>query len=131
MSPYDAVDPTPVQLAVIQAQALDTSHLTMQGWNGRSLETHGAAHALQGHFMEAVERDRSLQSLATDAFRSSIRAYAAYPAAVKDVFHVKKLHLGHVAHSFALRCTLAPQAAPIGIHMRLRLYMGEIGQSMI
>lgn len=61
--------------------------------------------------MEAVGRDRSLQSLATDAFRSSIRAYAAYPAAVKEVFHVKKLHLGHVAHSFALRCTPAPQAA--------------------
>ena len=53
--------------------------------------------------MEAVTRDRSLQSLATDAFRSSIRAYAAYPAAVKNIFHVKKLHIGHVAHSFALR----------------------------
>ena len=75
----------------------------MQGWSGRSLETHGAAHALQGHFMDAVARDRSLQSLATDAFRSSVRAYAAYPAAVKNIFHVKKLHTGHVAHSFALR----------------------------
>ncbi|CAL5219539.1 g1390 [Coccomyxa viridis] len=76
---------------------------TQQGWNGRSLETHGGAHALQGHFMEAVARDRSLQSLATDAFRSSVRAYAAYPVAVKNIFHVKKLHIGHVAHSFALR----------------------------
>ena len=46
----------------------------VQGWNGRSLETHGGAHALQGHLMEAVARDRSLQSLATDAFRSSVRA---------------------------------------------------------
>lgn len=77
--------------------------LWMQGWNGKSLETHGSAHALQGHFMEAVARDRDLQSLATDAFRSSVRAYAAYPVAVKNVFHVKKLHIGHVAHSFALR----------------------------
>jgi hypothetical protein len=45
-----------------------------------------------------------LGSLASDAFRSSVRAYAAHPAALKDVFHVKRLHLGHVAHSFALRC---------------------------
>ncbi len=32
------------------------------------------------------------------------RAYATHPSSVKDVFHVKRLHLGHVAHSFCLRC---------------------------
>lgn len=53
--------------------------------------------------MEAVSADPGLRSLAADAFRSSVRAYAAHPAALKDVFHVKRLHLGHVAHSFALR----------------------------
>lgn len=53
--------------------------------------------------MDAVSHDHALRSLADDAFRSSVRAYAAHPAALKDVFHVKKLHLGHVAHSFALR----------------------------
>ncbi len=100
----------------------------MQGWNGRSLETHGAAHALQGQFMEAVGRNRSLQSLATDAFRSSIRAYAAYPAAVKEVFHVKKLHLGHVAHSFALRCSLVLASSTGRHHIRLHLYVGGMGQ---
>ena len=42
------------------------------------------------------------------ACRSYIRAYAAHPASVKDIFHIKHLHLGHVADSFALRCILTP-----------------------
>jgi len=37
------------------------------------------------------------------AFQSFICAYAAYPASVKRVFHVKNLHLGHVATSFGLQ----------------------------
>ena len=36
------------------------------------------------------------------------RAYATHPASVKDVFHVKRLHLGHVAYSFCLECALRP-----------------------
>ncbi|EIE24630.1 DEAD-domain-containing protein [Coccomyxa subellipsoidea C-169] len=74
-----------------------------QGRPGRTLDTHTGAHALQARLGEAVSADPGLRSLAADAFRSSVRAYAAHPAALKDVFHVKRLHLGHVAHSFALR----------------------------
>ncbi len=36
--------------------------------------------------------------------RRFTRAYATHPSSVKDVFHVKRLHLGHVAHSFCLKC---------------------------
>jgi ATP-dependent RNA helicase DDX31/DBP7 len=32
-----------------------------------------------------------------------VRAYATHAAAVKHVFHVRRLHLGHVAHAFALK----------------------------
>jgi hypothetical protein len=35
---------------------------------------------------------------------------------VKDVFHVKRLHLGHVAHSFCLKCAanaLVTQRLPV------------------
>lgn len=32
-----------------------------------------------------------------------MRAYATHSAAEKHIFHVKKLHLGHMAKSFALR----------------------------
>ena len=35
-------------------------------------------------------------------------AYATYPSAMKGIFHIKNLHLGHLAKAFALRET--PQA---------------------
>ncbi|KAI8517836.1 ATPdependent RNA helicase, partial [Branchiostoma belcheri] len=36
-------------------------------------------------------------------YQSFIRAYATFPSTLKHIFHVKKLHLGHVAKSFGLR----------------------------
>lgn len=53
--------------------------------------------------MDAVDGDADLRQMASAAFRAFVRAYAAHPASVKDIFHIKKLHLGHVADSFALR----------------------------
>lgn len=35
--------------------------------------------------------------------RSFIRAYATHPSSLKHVFHIKSLHLGHLAASFGLR----------------------------
>lgn len=37
------------------------------------------------------------------ALQSFIRAYTTYPRELKHVFHVRLLHLGHVAKSFGLR----------------------------
>ena len=37
------------------------------------------------------------------AYQSFVRAYATYPSSLKHIFHIKNLHLGHVAKSFALR----------------------------
>lgn len=48
--------------------------------------------------------------LARKAFWSTCRAYATHPASEKHIFHVKRLHLGHLAKSFALR------EAPSNIH---------------
>ena len=31
-----------------------------------------------------------------------MRAYASYPTSLKPIFHIKNLHLGHVAKSFGL-----------------------------
>ncbi|KAJ3177034.1 ATP-dependent RNA helicase dbp7 [Geranomyces variabilis] len=42
-------------------------------------------------------------SLAQSAFKSHVRAYATHVAAERHIFHIKKLHLGHIAKSFALR----------------------------
>ena len=37
------------------------------------------------------------------AYQSFVRAYATYPSNLKHIFHIKNLHLGHLAKSFALR----------------------------
>lgn len=41
--------------------------------------------------------------LCVAAYQSFVRAYATYPSNLKHIFHVKNLHLGHVAKSFGLR----------------------------
>lgn len=38
----------------------------------------------------------------TLAYQSFVRAYASYPSSLKSIFHIKNLHLGHVAKSFGL-----------------------------
>lgn len=40
---------------------------------------------------------------ARKAFQSFIRAYATHGKETKHIFHVKSLHLGHVAKTFALK----------------------------
>lgn len=44
-----------------------------------------------------------MKKLAKDAFCSWVRAYTAHRGELKRIFMVKKLHLGHVAKSFALK----------------------------
>ncbi|PRW60362.1 DEAD-box ATP-dependent RNA helicase 17 [Chlorella sorokiniana] len=67
------------------------------------VERHQGAYALQKQLMEGVAADRHLTALGGDAFRSWVRSYATHATAVKDIFHVRRLHLGHVAHAFALK----------------------------
>ena len=43
-----------------------------------------------------------LLPLATNGFLATVRAYATHPSAEKDIFHVKRLHLGHLAAAFGL-----------------------------
>jgi len=44
-----------------------------------------------------------MKKMAQAAFVSWIRAYTAHRGELKRIFMVKKLHLGHVAKSFALK----------------------------
>jgi ATP-dependent RNA helicase DDX31/DBP7 len=46
---------------------------------------------------------RQNAAMARKAFASHLRAYATHPSDEKHIFHVRHLHLGHVAKSFALR----------------------------
>lgn len=61
------------------------------------------ATSLQRRFELNVHENKDVRSLARKAFQSFVRAYAAYPSHLKSIFHVKHLHLGHVAKSFALQ----------------------------
>ena len=69
----------------------------------REPHLHPAATALQRRLHAEVARDKDLATLAKDAFRAHVRAYATFPANLKHIFHVKKLHLGHVAAQFGLK----------------------------
>ncbi|XP_061189421.1 probable ATP-dependent RNA helicase DDX31 [Saccostrea echinata] len=58
---------------------------------------------LQLCFENHVAEDKKMSQLARRAFQSFVRAYATYPSSLKTIFHVRNLHLGHLAKSFGLR----------------------------
>lgn len=49
--------------------------------------------------------DPNLMSMSKQAYFATLRAYSTHSKETKHVFHIKKLHLGHLAKSFALRDT--------------------------
>ncbi|XP_073909032.1 ATP-dependent DNA helicase DDX31 isoform X3 [Castor canadensis] len=61
------------------------------------------ATVLQTVFEDYVHSSKRTVSWAKKALQSFIRAYATYPRELKHIFHVRSLHLGHVAKSFGLR----------------------------
>ncbi|GAB1286155.1 Probable ATP-dependent RNA helicase DDX31 [Apodemus speciosus] len=61
------------------------------------------ATVLQTVFEDYVHSSQKMVSWAKKALQSFIRAYATYPKELKSIFHVRSLHLGHVAKSFGLR----------------------------
>ncbi|WIA32142.1 hypothetical protein OEZ86_002992 [Tetradesmus obliquus] len=75
----------------------------LEGVPGVKPEQAAAALLLQRQLVAVVSRDAELTRMATSAFRSFVRAYTTHPSAMKHVFYVKGLHLGHLAASFGLR----------------------------
>ncbi|GMY36498.1 DEAD-box ATP-dependent RNA helicase 17 [Fagus crenata] len=68
-----------------------------------TLELHPWVLCLQKALESFIVAQPSMKKLAMDAFCSWIRAYTAHRGELKRIFMVKKLHLGHVAKSFALK----------------------------
>lgn len=62
-----------------------------------------AANIFQAIFDQSVENDEKLKKYAIDAFISSMRAYGSHSKDTKYIFHVKNIHQGHLAKSFALK----------------------------
>ncbi|XP_048849385.1 probable ATP-dependent RNA helicase DDX31 [Brienomyrus brachyistius] len=70
------------------------------------------ATVLQTEFENTVHSTKACVQEAKKALQSFLRAYATYPASLKHIFHIRRLHLGHAAKSFGLRD--APQGLGAG-----------------
>lgn len=68
-----------------------------------SFEMHPWVLSLQKALEYFVSAQFTMKNLAGTAFCSWVRAYSAHRGELKKIFVVKKLHLGHVAKSFALK----------------------------
>ncbi|XP_058015440.1 probable ATP-dependent RNA helicase DDX31 isoform X1 [Ahaetulla prasina] len=66
-------------------------------------EIHRRATVMQTEFEDFVHSGTKTTRWAKKALQSFIRSYATYPANLKPIFHIRALHLGHVAKSFGLR----------------------------
>uniref|UniRef100_A0A452UPE6 ATP-dependent RNA helicase n=1 Tax=Ursus maritimus TaxID=29073 RepID=A0A452UPE6_URSMA len=79
------------------------------------------ATVLQTVFEDYVHSSERRVSWAKKALQAFIRAYATYPRDLKHIFHVRSLHLGHVAKSFGLRD--APQNLSVTALKRRQHYL--------
>lgn len=68
-----------------------------------SVDTHPWVVSLQKALESFTSSELKMKKIAQNAFCSWVRAYTAHRGELKGIFMVKKLHLGHVARSFALK----------------------------
>ncbi|KAF4789189.1 DEAD-box helicase 31 [Turdus rufiventris] len=66
-------------------------------------EVRERATVLQTKFENHVHSSEETVRWAKKALQSFLCAYTTYPKELKHIFHIKSLHLGHVAKSFGLR----------------------------
>ncbi|KAM3610248.1 uncharacterized protein V6R79_001336 [Siganus canaliculatus] len=78
-------------------------------------ETRERATVLQTEFENSVHSDVHSLQTAKNALQSFLRAYTTYPAPLKHIFHIRRLHLGHTAKSFGLRDTPQGLSAAAGL----------------
>ncbi|KAJ4483246.1 DEAD-domain-containing protein [Lentinula aciculospora] len=79
------------------------------GFGGKGSDYEERATEVQLSFERWVIRRNENATIARKAFMSHMRAYATHPSDEKHIFHIRHLHLGHLAKAFALRET--PKAA--------------------
>ncbi|RIA91764.1 P-loop containing nucleoside triphosphate hydrolase protein, partial [Glomus cerebriforme] len=85
----------------VQVKTLLKSLVTPNKRNNKGYEL--VATDIQLDFEGYVLSNSKRTILAQKAYSSHIRAYATHISLEKHIFHVKKLHLGHIAKSFGLR----------------------------
>ncbi|WOO85047.1 ATP-dependent RNA helicase DBP7 [Vanrija pseudolonga] len=87
----------------VRLTQVGVNEVLRRGFGGRGHEYEQRATDVQLAFERWVLGDDQNAALARKAFSSFIRAYSTHPLEERRFFHVKSLHLGHLAKSFALR----------------------------
>ncbi|KAI0744050.1 DEAD-domain-containing protein [Daedaleopsis nitida] len=91
-----------------------------KGFGGKGSECEERATEVQLSFERWVLRDKQHAEYARKAFVSHMRAYATHPSDEKHMFHIRHLHLGHLAKAFALREAPTALASGKGAKSRLK-----------
>ncbi|KAJ3528350.1 hypothetical protein NMY22_g9454 [Coprinellus aureogranulatus] len=87
----------------IQLQQVPIDSVLQSGYGGKGKEYEMRATEVQLACERWVLRNSENAGLARKAYLSHMRAYATHPSNEKHMFHIRHLHLGHLAKSFALR----------------------------
>ncbi|KAI0344702.1 DEAD-domain-containing protein [Trametopsis cervina] len=87
----------------ITLEQVSIDSVLKKGFGGKGSEFEARATEVQLSFERWVLRSKDNAATARKAFLSHIRAYATHPSDEKHMFHVRHLHLGHLAKAFALR----------------------------
>ncbi|KAJ3513708.1 hypothetical protein NLJ89_g2799 [Agrocybe chaxingu] len=77
--------------------------LLRSGFGGKGNEYEARATEVQLTFEQWVLRKKENASFARKAFLSHMRAYTTHPSNEKHIFHIRNLHMGHLAKAFGLR----------------------------
>ncbi|KAJ7188019.1 P-loop containing nucleoside triphosphate hydrolase protein [Mycena filopes] len=87
----------------ITISGVSIDNVLRSGFGGKGSEYEARATEVQLAFERWVLRKKENAGFARKAYLSHMRAYATHPSSEKHIFHVRHLHLGHLAKSFALR----------------------------
>ncbi|KAL4266373.1 ATP-dependent RNA helicase [Pleurotus pulmonarius] len=87
----------------IRISPVSIENVLRDGFGGKSKEYEDRATEVQLAFERWVLQRKEHGELARKAYLSHMRAYSTHPTNEKHIFHIRHLHLGHLAKSFALR----------------------------
>ncbi|CAO1616103.1 unnamed protein product [Sympodiomycopsis kandeliae] len=96
---------TPKSTSTPTIAELSSSHILKKGFGGKGTEYESRATDVQLSFEKLILISNKMKTLARRGYLSFLKAYSTHPSIEKDLFHIKFLHLGHLAKSFALRET--------------------------
>ncbi|KAG0367060.1 P-loop containing nucleoside triphosphate hydrolase protein [Gamsiella multidivaricata] len=84
-------------------QEVSVTSILMKLAPSKSTEYQQPATDIQNSFERYNLHSPENMAIARGAFWAFVKSYATHPSSEKHIFHIKNLHLGHIAKSFALR----------------------------